>query len=132
VRATREATAIDEFLTAAFRGIVTCDRAKMYWRIGRLQWCWAHLKRDFQASIDSGDNQAKRLGHDLRRMEEEAKTMAAREGKRVDNTENPYKGAEFLAEVKRRLFLERFVTAIPEPDVGEDLWVTDSERRTFF
>jgi transposase len=68
VRATREATAVDEFLTAAFRGIVTCDRAKMYWRIGRLQWCWAHLKRDFQALIDSGDNQAKRLGYDLRRM----------------------------------------------------------------
>jgi len=68
VRATREATAVDEFLTSAFRGIVTCDRAKMYWRVGRLQWCWAHLKRDFQALIDRGDNQAKRLGYDLRRM----------------------------------------------------------------
>jgi len=68
VRVTREATAVDELLTAAFRGIVTCDRAKMYWRVGRLQWCWAHLKRDFQALIDSGDNQAKRLGYDLRRM----------------------------------------------------------------
>ena len=40
----------------------------MYWRVGRLQWCWAHLKRDFQALIDSGDPQAKRLGYDLRRM----------------------------------------------------------------
>jgi transposase len=68
VRATREATAVDEFLTSAFCGIVTCDRAKMYWRTGWLQWCWAHLKRDFQALIDSGDNQAKRLGYDLRRM----------------------------------------------------------------
>jgi transposase len=68
VRATREATAVDQLLTAAFRGIVTCDRAKMYWRVGRLQWCWAHLKRDFQALIDRGDNQAKRLGYDLRRM----------------------------------------------------------------
>ena len=58
VRLTREATAVDELLTAAFRGVVTCDRAKMYWRVGRLQWCWAHLKRDFQALIDSGDNQA--------------------------------------------------------------------------
>ena len=27
----------------------------MYWMLGRLQWCWAHLKRDFQALIDSGD-----------------------------------------------------------------------------
>ena len=68
VRATRAATAVDELLTEAFRGIVTCDRAKMYWRVGRIQWCWAHLKRDFQGLIDRGDNQAKRLGYDLRRM----------------------------------------------------------------
>lgn len=68
VRATREATAVDHFLTDAFGGIVTCDRAKMYWRVGRIQWCWAHLKRDFQALIDRGDGQAKRLGYDLRRM----------------------------------------------------------------
>jgi transposase len=67
VRATREATAVDELLTDKFHGVVTCDRAKMYWRVGRLQWCWAHLKRDFQALIDRGDNQAKRLGYDLRR-----------------------------------------------------------------
>ena len=67
VRATREATALSELLTDAFCGIVNCDRAKMYWRVGRLQWCWAHLKRDFQALIDSGDGQAKRLGYDLRR-----------------------------------------------------------------
>jgi transposase len=68
VRATRAATAVDELLTTAFEGIVTCDRAKMYWRAGRLQWCWAHLKRDFQALIDRGDNQTKRLGYDLRRQ----------------------------------------------------------------
>jgi len=67
VRATREATALADLLTETFRGIVTCDRAKMYWRVERLQWCWAHLKRDFQALIDSGDGQAKRLGYDLRR-----------------------------------------------------------------
>jgi transposase len=68
IRGTRAATAVDELLTEAFCGVVTCDRAKMYWRVGRLQWCWAHLKRDFQALIDRGDNQAKRLGYDLRRM----------------------------------------------------------------
>ena len=33
-----------------------------------MQWCWAHLKRDFQALIDKGDAQAKRLGYDLRRQ----------------------------------------------------------------
>ena len=68
IRATRAATAVDDLLTDAFEGIVTCDRAKMYWRVGRIQWCWAHLKRDFQALIDRGDNQARRLGYDLRRM----------------------------------------------------------------
>jgi hypothetical protein len=34
VRAGREATAVDQLLTAAFGGIVTCDRATMYWRAG--------------------------------------------------------------------------------------------------
>jgi transposase len=67
LRTTRAATVLDDLLTTAFRGIVNCDRAKMYWQCGRLQWCWAHLKRDFQALIDSDDRQAKRLGHDLMR-----------------------------------------------------------------
>jgi transposase len=67
VRPTREATALVVFLGEKFRGIVNCDRAKMYWYLGRLQWCWAHLKRDFQALIDSDDPQVKRLGHDLMR-----------------------------------------------------------------
>ena len=68
VRATREATALAVFLTDTFAGVVTCDRARMYLRLERLQWCWAHLKRDFQDLIDNGNNQAKRLGYDLRRM----------------------------------------------------------------
>jgi transposase len=66
VRATREATALTVFLGDKFHGIVTCDRAKMYWQVGRLQWCWAHLKRDFQAIIDGGDARAKHLGQRLR------------------------------------------------------------------
>ena len=66
VRPTREATALDIFLTARFQGIVICDRAKMYWQVERLQWCWSHLKRDFQAMIDSGDRRAKWLGERLR------------------------------------------------------------------
>src|SRR5665648_276617 len=66
VRATREATALTTLLGEAFHGIVTCDRAKMYWHLGRLQWCWAHLRRDFQAMIDSGDPRARYLGFRLR------------------------------------------------------------------
>ena len=67
VRATREATALTAFLGETFHGVVNCDRAKMYWHLGCLQWCWAHLKRDFQAMIDSGDPRAKHLGFRLRR-----------------------------------------------------------------
>ena len=32
-----------------------------------MQWCWAHLNRDFQALADSEDGVVKRLGHDLLR-----------------------------------------------------------------
>ena len=68
VRASRAATAVDQLLTDAFQGVVTCDRAKMYWRVKRIQWCWAHLKRDFQGMIDSGTAQGKWLGCRLRRL----------------------------------------------------------------
>jgi transposase len=67
VRPTRAAVVLGELLTGAFTGVVNCDRARMYWSLGRLQWCWAHLKRDFQALIDSDDRQVKRLGQDLMR-----------------------------------------------------------------
>jgi transposase len=67
VRTTRAATVLQDLLTDAFDGVVNCDRAKMYWKIGRPQWCWAHLKRDFQALIDHPDHQVKRLGRDLMR-----------------------------------------------------------------
>jgi transposase len=67
LRLTRAATVLEDLLTDVFDGVVHCDRAKMYWHKGRLQWCWAHLKRDFQALIDHPDRQAKRLGHDLMR-----------------------------------------------------------------
>ena len=71
LRPTRAATVLAELLTDQFQGLVNCDRAKMYWSLGRLQWCWAHLKRDFQALIDTGDGQAKRLGRDLMRPTKE-------------------------------------------------------------
>jgi transposase len=67
LRTTRAATVLQDLLTDAFVGVVNCDRAKMYWNKGRLQWCWAHLKRDFQALVDHPDNQVKCLGRDLMR-----------------------------------------------------------------
>ena len=64
----RAGTAVGRLLGESYAGIVNCDRAKMYWQLKRLQWCWAHLKRDFQALIDHPDPQVKRLGHDLMRQ----------------------------------------------------------------
>jgi len=71
LRTTRSAAVLDDLLTKNFQGVVNCDRAKMYWKIGRPQWCWAHLKRDFQALIDHPDPQVKRLGRDLMRPTKE-------------------------------------------------------------
>ena len=57
-------------LVGDYSGIIlNCDRAKMYLDGRRLQWCWAHLKRDFQKLIDSRDGQVKRMGHDLMRQQ---------------------------------------------------------------
>ena len=77
IRLSRSAEILAKLLTARFSGTINCDRAKMYWALGltpspdvprhRLQWCWAHLKRDFQALIDHSDQQVKRLGRDLMR-----------------------------------------------------------------
>jgi hypothetical protein len=64
----RKGDALPKLLGDSFTGIINCDRAKMYWQAERLQWCWAHLKRDFQALIDHPDKQVQRLGHDLMRQ----------------------------------------------------------------
>jgi transposase len=66
MRLTRKALVLDDLLGERFCGVVTCDRAKMYWQMKRLQWCWAHLKRDFQAMIDRGNPRSKWLGQRLR------------------------------------------------------------------
>ena len=68
LRLTRKAVELYAFIGEDFPGVVGCDRAKMYLRMERIQWCWAHLLRDFQALIDSNDGQAKCLGHDLQRQ----------------------------------------------------------------
>ena len=65
VRGSREATGVSEMLGAEFAGVVTCDRARMYLSLRNVPWCWAHLKRDFQAWADSSDRRAQRLGWDL-------------------------------------------------------------------
>jgi transposase len=78
VRSSRQATAVSDLLGKDFAGVVHCDRARMYLSLKQLQWCWAHLQRDFQALIDSGDHQARRLGHDLMRPTREMFRLWAR------------------------------------------------------
>lgn len=66
-RTSRAADILADWLGETYAGVIHCDRARMYWSFGRLQWCWAHLKRDFQGLIDSPCPTARRLGHDLMR-----------------------------------------------------------------
>jgi transposase len=71
-RTSRGAEVPQQLLGATFGGVIHCDRARMYWALGgRLQWCWAHLKRDFQALCDGPCATGQRLGHDLLRPTKE-------------------------------------------------------------
>ena len=64
-RLSRGAKVLEQLLGAKFDGVIHCDRARMYWRYGRLQWCWAHWQRNFQALIDHPCKTRQRLGYDL-------------------------------------------------------------------
>lgn len=64
----RAAEVAKKVLGEEYAGIIHCDRARMYWCFGRLQWCWAHLKRDFQAWIDDACPTKNELGRDLMRQ----------------------------------------------------------------
>jgi transposase len=60
----RTARIAQEMLGKLYAGVATCDRLKSSWWIKRLQWCWAHLRRDFQAMIDRG-KPGKAIGESL-------------------------------------------------------------------
>lgn len=60
----RTAQAAQKLLGAEYSAVATCDRLKSYGWIKRLQWCWSHLRRDFQAMIDRG-NSGKAIGESL-------------------------------------------------------------------
>lgn len=70
----RAAEVAKNVLGADYDGIIHCDRARMYFCFGRLQWCWAHLKRDFQKWIDDTCPVRQKLGGDL--MKETKKIFA--------------------------------------------------------
>jgi transposase len=64
-RLSRGADVLQKLLGDEFDGVIHGDRARMYWRYGRLQWCWAHLQRNFQALLDHPCPTRQRLGHEL-------------------------------------------------------------------
>jgi len=63
----RTAEIAQQILGKHYAQVATCDRLKSYWWIKRLQWCWAHLRRDFQAMIDRGQP-GKAIGESLLRQ----------------------------------------------------------------
>ena len=65
VRLTKARSVITQLLGSSYRGVVTSDRAKMYDCFERHQWCWAHLKRDFEKLAASDHRGAKRIGRKL-------------------------------------------------------------------
>src|SRR5207248_3149066 len=66
ITADRGAKELHQLLGPDYQQILTGDRFSAYGGIavGRRQVCWAHLRRDFQAMIDRG-NQGSRAGQDL-------------------------------------------------------------------
>jgi hypothetical protein len=43
---------------------------------------------------------------------------------------NSHKGAYFIAILKPKLLYHNFLVAVPEPDLGEDLWIVKSGECT--
>jgi transposase len=43
-RTSRAADVFQELIGEAYDGIIHCDRARMYWRFDRLQWCSGRLQ----------------------------------------------------------------------------------------
>jgi transposase len=64
IAATRCGKVAGELLGSAYRQVVTTDRWKAYNQFRRRQFCWSHLRRDFQAMIDR-QNSGSTIGQDL-------------------------------------------------------------------
>lgn len=65
IRGSRKREELDDTLGDQYAGIVTSDRARMYHHLEHVQYCWAHLKRDFQSLADSRHEQAREIGEAL-------------------------------------------------------------------
>jgi transposase len=64
IAATRCGKVAGELLGPAYRQVVTSDRWKAYNGFRRRQFCWSHLRRDFQAMIDR-QNSGTPIGKEL-------------------------------------------------------------------
>lgn len=65
VRLTKAACVIRNLLGESYSGVVTSDRAKMYDFFTVHQWCWAHLKRDFESLAESASGRARQVAQQL-------------------------------------------------------------------
>lgn len=65
IRGSRKRDELDATIGHHYDGIVTSDRAKMYHHLDYVQYCWAHLKRDFQFLADSKHDMAREIGEAL-------------------------------------------------------------------
>lgn len=129
-RTSRAGDVLAHLLGESYGGVIHCDRARMYWQFGRLQWCWAHLKRDFQAWIDSPCPTKQRLGRDLMRPTLELFAL----WKRVRDGTLPR--AQFLIDVRPirteidALLLRGYFNALTA-SVCQELWERRAHLWTF-
>jgi transposase len=68
IRGSRKRVELDATIGQQYEGIVTSDRAKMYHHLEYIQYCWAHLKRDFQSLADARHASAREIGAALVRQ----------------------------------------------------------------
>jgi transposase len=72
LRLSRGAGILHDWLRLDYEGVIGCDRARMYFCFPLRQWCWAHLKRDFQAISElrgsAGATRAAECGRQLREL----------------------------------------------------------------
>jgi transposase len=70
VRRKRDRNSLHDLLGPQFPGVLISDRYSAYHGVKRRQFCWAHLRRDWQAFIDRGGS-SQRIGQQLLRQTDE-------------------------------------------------------------
>ena len=83
IRGSRKRDELDATIGSQYEGIVTSDRATMYHHLEYVQYCWAHLKRDFQSVADAHHEAAGEIGKALL---EQTKTLFRQHARYRDAT----------------------------------------------